>query len=267
MIENRDRLEKQIFLGRQSVRQAMQIRGGGSDRTGVKIEAMPQERVPTPSTGTKLPTVGSSLLQAPDADESPLPMDTDQEAVMLNDEAETSAGTYQGSGALRHLQDSSRPHAPRRRSSRTSYHRTGSFEGDYGAATPDPPPPPSGSETDRTVAAHHRSLAGLHHPPSLFRRLSKSSIRSAFSSLRRGARASAVALADREAEQTWSEDSSSDDDLELSYFPRRRSAAGHHASALEMHAELVSRQAAVAAAAATSDDDLDLRPQVLDQDG
>ena len=81
------------------------------------------------------------------------------------------------------------------------------------------------------------------------------------------ARASAVALADREAEQTWSEDSSSDDDLELSYFPRRRGAAGHHASALEMHAELVSRQAAVAAAAATSDDDLDLRPQVLDQDG
>ncbi|KAI0750813.1 patatin-domain-containing protein [Daedaleopsis nitida] len=228
MIENRHRLEKQIFLGRQSVRKALQSRT--SDRAAAKIESQPQEPVPPPNTGTKLPTMTSpTTTHAPP--EEPLPMDTDAEALMLSGvNRRVSPSVTQSTDVPEPGPSRARP----RRFSRTSVHRDSGFEGGFGGATPDPPPPHSGSETDR-VQPHHERPHTM--PTSLFRRLSKTSLRSAFNSFRRPARASPV---ERELDQgqTWSEDSSSDDD-DLSFLSRRRSA--RYPSAFELQAELERR--------------------------
>lgn len=237
MIENRARLEKQIFLGRQSVRKALQ--GRTSDKSTAKLESQPQERVPPPTTGTKLPTItspsGPSIAVAPS--EEPLPMDTDAEALMINgvNGHESPTPTPRQSSPHSSLPEAgpSRPHQPRRRFSRTSIHRDSGFEGDFGGATPDPPPPPSGSETDRYQPHHERPSS--HHHSSLLRRLSKTSLRAAFNSLRRPPRVS-PSERDPDLEQTWSEDSSSDDD-DLSVLSRRRSTRSYP-SAFELHAEL-----------------------------
>ncbi|KAI0723314.1 patatin-domain-containing protein [Earliella scabrosa] len=237
MIENRARLEKQIFLGRQSVRKALQ--GRTSDKSTAKLESQPQERVPPPTTGTKLPTItspsGPSIAAAPS--EEPLPMDTDAEALMINgvNGHESPTPTPRQSSPHSSLPEAgpSRPHQPRRRFSRTSIHRDSGFEGDFGGATPDPPPPPSGSETDRYQPHHERPSS--HHHSSLLRRLSKTSLRAAFNSLRRPPRVS-PSERDPDLEQTWSEDSSSDDD-DLSVLSRRRSTRSYP-SAFELHAEL-----------------------------
>ena len=263
MIENRSRLEKQIFLGRQSVRRAMQSRGV----TVGKTDASPQERAPLPVTSSRFPVQSASSLQVPQADDSPLPMDTDQETLMISRGLNGRRASPSPLGSQHHYQEpgSSRASTPRRRMNRTSYHGDDRFSGDYGAATPDPPPPPSGSETDRAPPPEKRPAG--HHPPGLFRRLSKSSLRSAFNSLRRPARASPGTEKDREPEQTWSEDSSSDDDdFNLSHLPRRRSTMSRgYPSALELRTELADFQAETGVASTTmdgSDDEMDARTQV-----
>ncbi|KAI0774283.1 acyl transferase/acyl hydrolase/lysophospholipase [Fomes fomentarius] len=235
MIENRSRLEKQIFLGRQSVRRAMQ--GRANERTA-KIESHTQDRVP-PNMGTapsNAPIIMSRALS-----EDPLPMDTDAEALLINGVNGRASPTQRNQQLHPHSQHDSpeagpsRPHQfrPRRRLSRSSFHRErdSGFEGDFGGATPDPPPPPSGSETDRYAAHYER--AAPHHA-TLLRRLSKTSLRATFNSLRRPPR---VSPSERELdqEQTWSEDSSSDDD-DLSVLSRRRSI--RYPSAIELHADL-----------------------------
>ena len=235
MIENRYRLEKQIFLGRQSVRRALQTRAG--ERIATKVESLPQQPVPPPNTGTKLPLVAPPLSLAPS--EEPLPMDTDAEALMINGNSDGRASPVHESSSLQSIPEvgQSRPPPRRRHSRRPSYHRDGAFDGDFGGATPDPPPPPSGSETDRYSARH---ATGQHSHPvhvnsNLLRRFSKSSLRSAFNSLRRPARPS-PSDKELEPEQTWSEDSSSDDD-DLSVLSRRRNSM-RYPSAFELHTEL-----------------------------
>ncbi|RPD67155.1 patatin-domain-containing protein [Lentinus tigrinus ALCF2SS1-7] len=233
MIENRYRLEKQIFLGRQSVRRALQSRAG--ERMATKVESHPQQPVPPPNTGTKLPAMAPPISLAPS--EEPLPMDTDAETLMINGDGDGRASPAPESGSLRSIPEAghSRPQS-RRQHRRSSYHRDGVFDGDFGGATPDPPPPPSGSETDRYSARHTSpSTHTVHVNANLLRRFSKTSLRSAFNSLRRPARPSPVEK-ELEPEQTWSEDSSSDDD-DLSVLSRRRNGT-RYPSAFELHREL-----------------------------
>ncbi len=238
MIENRSRLEKQIFLGRQSVRRAMQ--GRANERTA-KIESHTQDRV-SPNMGTKLTLSNAPFISSQALSEDPLPMDTDAEALLINGVNGRASPTQSTQQLHPHSQHDSpeagpsRPRQlrPRQRLSRSSFHRErdSGFEGDFGGATPDPPPPPSGSETDR-YTAHYERVAPHH--ATLLRRLSKtSSLRATFNSLRRPPR---VSPSERELahEQTWSEDSSSDDD-DLSVLSRRRST--RYPSAIELHADL-----------------------------
>ncbi|KAI0719545.1 patatin-domain-containing protein [Cerioporus squamosus] len=234
MIENRSRLEKQIFLGRQSVRRALHNRAG--ERVVSKIESQPQQPVPPPNTGTKLPAVAPPISLAPS--EEPLPMDTDAEALMINGDGDGRASPVHESRSLQSIPESSstRSQPRRRHSRRSSYHRDGAFDGDFGGATPDPPPPPSGSETDRYSGRHTNSPTHhTHVNGNLLKRFSRTSLRAAFNSFRRPARPSPSEM-EVEPEQTWSEDSSSGDD-DISILSRRRGSM-RYPSAFELHTEL-----------------------------
>ncbi|KAH9853463.1 patatin-domain-containing protein [Lenzites betulinus] len=240
MIENRHRLEQQIFLGRQSVRKAMQ--SGSRERATAKIESLPQEPVPLPNTGTKLPVFAAPPLLANTASEEPLPMDTDAEAAYINGSGERSSVASQPSTSHREPSENghNRRHQPRRRRTPLAVHPDEDLhditEGDFGAATPDPPPPPSGSDTDR-LSIHRGHHARASETSSLFKRLRKASLNAAFSpfsSLRRLPR-SLVGEGQTEAtpEPVWSGDSSSDDD-DLSILSTRRT---RYPSAFELHQE------------------------------
>ncbi|KAI0677542.1 patatin-domain-containing protein [Trametes maxima] len=227
MIENRSRLESQIFLGRQSVRRAMQART--REVSAARIESVPQERIPTPNTGTNLPALTPPPMSLT-VSEEPLPMDTDAEAAYINGserpaqdlpQASTSHHDASQHGSIRQLR--------RRRTANSPLHDI--VEGDYGGATPDPPPPPSGSDTDR----HRNNHVHPSHTSTLLKRLRKTSLGtfSPFASLRRPARPQAR-QEDAAPEPVWSGDSSSDDD-DLSILSTRRS---RFPSAFELHQEL-----------------------------
>ncbi|KAH9899860.1 patatin-domain-containing protein [Cubamyces lactineus] len=226
MIDNRYRLERQIFLGRQGVRRAMQSRS--REHMAVKIESMPHERVPPPNTGTKLPAFAAPPMAAT-ASEEPLPMDTDAEAAYINQSGERASSPPQASTSHRETSvNGTGPYQPRRRRTPNSLHLGDELredaEGNYGGATPDPPPPPSGSDTDR-YSAHKDHHNHSTHGSSLLKRLRKSSLTfSPFASLRRLPRGPPM---DGQQETTtqdpvWSGDSSSDDD-DLSILSTRRS--------------------------------------------
>ncbi|EIW61949.1 patatin-domain-containing protein [Trametes versicolor FP-101664 SS1] len=241
MIENRHRLERQIFLGRQSVRRAMQ--SGSRERMANKIESMPQEPVPPPNTGTNLPTFLAPPVMATITSEEPLPMDTDAEAAYINGSSHRGSLVPQASTSSHrdrdHPEHGSGRHQPRRRRTPISVHADGSLddiaEGDFGAATPDPPPPPSGSETDRHSTHSRGHHARASDTSSLFKRLRKASLGAAFSpfaSLRRPMRSpQAEGQVVATPEPVWSGDSSSDDD-DLSVMSFRRS---RFPSAFELH--------------------------------
>ncbi|KAI0771637.1 patatin-domain-containing protein [Trametes elegans] len=235
MIENRYRLERQIFLGRQSIRRAMQ--SSSRERMALKTESMPQERVPPPNTGTKLPTFAGYPMVAT-ASEEPLPMDTDAEAAYINGTSERASPTHASSsphGIPEH--GHSRPHQPRRRRTPSHFHpEDGTYdgtEGDFGAAPPDPPPLLSGSENGRH-STHREHHGHASHTSSLLKRLRKSSLTAAFSpfaSLRRPAREGQ----EHTPEPVWSGDSSSDDD-DLSVLSSARRS--RFPSVFELHQEL-----------------------------
>ncbi|KAI0638196.1 patatin-domain-containing protein [Trametes polyzona] len=265
MIENRYRLERQIFLGRQSVRRAMQ--SSTRERAAAKIESMPQQPVPPPNTGTKLPAFATPPPIATTASEEPLPMDTDAEAAYINGDGDGNgargsllpqASSSHHDHGHHHLEHGSgRARQPRRRRTGNSGHHGESLhdiaEGDFGGATPDPPPPPSGSETDRHSVHRGHHVRGPD-TSSLFKRLRKASLNAAFSpfaSLRRPARGEGQGEAT--PEPVWSGDSSSDDD-DLSLLSPRRS---RYPSAFELHQELDRNG---------SEDDDDAQGPEVDQD-
>ncbi|PCH41001.1 patatin-domain-containing protein [Wolfiporia cocos MD-104 SS10] len=226
MIENRFRLEKQIFLGRQAVRRAQQTRG--QERVTQKIEAMPQERIPTPNTGTKLPT-GAGALLAPPVMESPLPIDTDAEAAYYNNahrgaEGDTGSSSHPLANGASH--GSRRPSIRRRQWIAHIVNKEGEAaeqEGESRGATPDPPPP---AESDRLHAQSLSRQASISatNPVEFLRWLGNGSIAGSFSpfaSLRRGSKQT---ISDNQQESVmdpWSGDSSSDDD-DLSILSRRQ---------------------------------------------
>ncbi|KAI0650734.1 patatin-domain-containing protein [Trametes meyenii] len=217
MIENRSRLESQIFLGRQSVRRALQ----GRSR---------EERVPTPNTGTKLPAFAPPPMSLT-VSEEPLPMDTDAEAAYINGTERPAPDPSQASTSHHDAsQHSSARPLRRRRTANSPLHDI--VEGDYGGATPDPPPPPSGSDTDR----HRTNHVHPSHTSTLFKRFRKTSLGafSPFASLRRPARPEGQNQEGATPEPVWSGDSSSDDD-DLSILSTRRS---RYPSAFELHQDL-----------------------------
>ncbi|EJF61243.1 patatin-domain-containing protein [Dichomitus squalens LYAD-421 SS1] len=237
MIENRYRLEKQIFIGRQSVRKALHSRV--HDRAVAKIESMPQEPVPQPNTGTKLPSIPVPPISSAAPTEEPLPMDTDAEAFMLNGDGERRSPP--SPPQRRHSQHDlpepgpSRLH-PRRRYSRS--HRESVLGSDYGGATPDPPP--HSADEDRYPVQHEKQSSSHLHG-GILRHLSKTSLRAAFNSLRRPAPTPSAPSkrGSVDFEQAWSEDSSTDDD-DLSILSRRRSS--RYPSAFELQTALQQQQ-------------------------
>jgi len=192
IIENRYRLEKQIFLGRQAVRRAMRTRA--QERADRRAEAEPQDILPSPVTGTKLtaPQIALALSQ-----DSPLPMDSDAEANYANGHAKPSRHISRSnrSSQVPHLtrsanhssHDVRRAFAARRQWSADR----SSPEGDsgdeispvnYGMALPDPPPERDAEEPEaQAPPVHHSSLPSS--PSAFFKRLRTSSF-SPFASLR-----------------------------------------------------------------------------------
>ncbi|EPQ59500.1 patatin-domain-containing protein [Gloeophyllum trabeum ATCC 11539] len=80
MVENRFRLEKQIYEGRQAIRKAMQMRGKDVGVIRQEQEQPQDSTVPDPVTGTRVPHIDVTDPSSPPKTEMPLAMDTDAEA-------------------------------------------------------------------------------------------------------------------------------------------------------------------------------------------
>lgn len=236
IIENRYRLEKQIFLGRQAIRRAMRTRT--QERTKVHTEAEPKGQLPSPDTGTKL---GAPQIALALSNDSPLPMDSDVEAAYVNgngvvrpphrerNHSRRSTQTpHIGRSPTPSSQDIRRAFAARRR-----WPVNHSPEGDsgddiprvdYGRATPDPPPehePEQPEPQEPMLQLHPSSLPAS--PSALFKRLRNASF-SPFASMRqRNSRGSGNSVTPQdylEVEPDQSSESSTDDD-DLSILSRR----------------------------------------------
>ncbi|KAI0761733.1 hypothetical protein BC629DRAFT_1726055 [Irpex lacteus] len=193
IIENRYRLERQIFMGRQAIRKAMRSRA--QERIDQAAEAQPQGRVPTPITDTKLTMPQLSLSQSQD---SPVPLDTDTEDAYK-------AGRSGRSSRHHSNRNSHVPQSPhfirsangsnqdvrRALAARRVWPTSGSADGDsgddippvdYGRASPDPPPerdeegkrdsheqlqpaPAQQQPTQPSSQPHSSSACGLHRSP------------------------------------------------------------------------------------------------------
>lgn len=236
IIENRYRLEKQIFLGRQAVRRAMRTRA--QERVEQKIESLPREQLPPPITDTKASVPGLSQSQSQD---SPLAMDSDSEGGFQN------GGSRPQSRRSRrptHLHGSSRStgisaqelrRAFARRPWITSQHAADGDSGDdipqvdYGAATPDPPPDQELEEQQaEPPVAQDPVVQGPPSPSALFKRLRTASF-SPFSSMRNRSRLFGINGKEPEEPATVgsSESSSDDDDLSVLSGPRRQPRSTH----------------------------------------
>lgn len=231
MIENRYRLEKQIFLGRQTVRKVMHNRG--QDRSTSAIETQPQKHVPVPNTGTRLP-VSKGTPIAPSLSEAPLPMDTDAEAAYINGTRENNHRSTTGGSSQFPHRASKRRH--RNRGDQDATRETG--------PTPDPPPPPKDSGRQHAQSVANQITSTHANPVEFLRRLGNGSITGGFSpfgSLRRSNKDVASTSREDVAEgASWSGDSSSDDD-DLSIISRRQ----RHSSTYELRPELDRRYSGV----------------------
>ncbi|TCD69689.1 hypothetical protein EIP91_006706 [Steccherinum ochraceum] len=233
IIENRFRLEKQILLGRQTVRKAMQPRPGLKSS-----EVSSTDAIPVPVTGTRLPIPSSMMTSAPTAGlDDPLPMDSDAEAAYANgtvrhhnrhSHRRTSPVVHTSTSPRLSTQslDTSRATALRRRWANSHLTVDDNSEpvaaSDYGRATPDPPPP---ADTDTEQPAQTPS----NSTGSLLRRLrTASQTFSPFASIRRNSfmgRSGWSSQRDLAVEPPWSTDSSSSEE-ELNLDSRRPSRRG-----------------------------------------
>ncbi|KAH9951578.1 patatin-domain-containing protein [Amylocystis lapponica] len=232
MIENRYRLEKQILLGRQAVRKASQSRA--QERSGKNTDGTAtQERIPPPVTGTKLPFPSAAPISAPpiapSQSEGPLPVDTDAETAYLKGsptpEMRHSKTSSHRSG--RNASTDSRRSSTRRRqpTSNVTWQKESTKEDEATLESPMP-------ITDEQAA----SPSVPPSPSSFFQKLRTTSIPSTFSAFASLRRNSKLMASDphQALEQTWSGESSSDDD-DLSLMSRRQS---RHASVFDVHSDL-----------------------------
>ncbi|CCM01576.1 uncharacterized protein FIBRA_03636 [Fibroporia radiculosa] len=247
MIENRFRLEKQIFIGRQAVRRALHPRV--QERSAHRSDATPQERVPVPNPDTKFPVTSSTPIGSAPS-EAPLPVDTDVEtAYFLNsirDNKPVASGSNGTSSSLTsgHSLDPRRPSLRRRQLAPNPSRRVenDTAREERGGATPDPPPPPSNSSSQHALPLTRHASSSHVNPVEFLRRLGNGSITgsfSPFSSIRRSSKQLvSETLQDSMAEPTWSGDSSSDDD-DLSILSRRQ----RHSSVFDIRSDLERRLA------------------------
>lgn len=212
MIENRFRLEQQIFLGRQAVRRAMQARGQASRRG----EAAPQGRLPEPNTGTRLPMVAGTPIVST-LSEGPLPMDTDAEAAYLSRAQREEQRTVLLAPAPGNA-DARRATGGRRRrvqSAVEQIERESTRGEERRSATLDALP---AFQPVESQARHASSSHG--NPVEFLRRLGAGSPFSTFASLR-GKNKPRLGTDSPQEGEAWSGDSSSDDD-DLSIISRRQ---------------------------------------------
>ncbi|TFY57916.1 hypothetical protein EVJ58_g6735 [Rhodofomes roseus] len=244
MIENRFRLEQQIFLGRQAIRKSMQARSQASR----KGEAAPQGRIPEPNTGTKLPVVAGTPVVST-LSEGPLPMDTDAEAAYLSRaqreeqrNAAPAAFPLQSPGAG--SSEGRRTTGRRRRvqSVVEQVEKEAARDEDRGGATPDPAPQPGDNQQQQAYAQARQASTSHASPVEFFRRLGQGSPFSTFASLR-GKNKPRPGDSPHEAngEPAWSGDSSSDDD-DLSIISRRQ----RHSSTFDIRTDFERRHSQVA---------------------
>lgn len=211
MIENRFRLEKQILLGRQAVRRALHSRG--QDRLSQRLEGLPQERIPSPITGTKL--ASTSEPPSPDA---PLPVDTDAETAYFDGPHGRNITPTSGARFGTAARDSHR--SVRRRWKINHRANNGASpqmmeSSEYRGATPDPPPPDTDTDVEENAHVSNHMIQDGEEPIGFFKRFRTTSIPASFSPFTTLRRNRGNPSDNHSVEQSWSGDSSSDDDLSL----------------------------------------------------
>ena len=225
IIENRYRLERQIFLGRQAVRRAMRTRA--QERMEQKLESIPQAPLPPPITGTQAPVPGLSQSTSQD---SPLAIDSDTEADFRHGNSRPHSKRHSRRGTGSHVSGFSRTQGISAQELRRAFANrrpwitspvTDGDSGDdipqvdYGRATPDPPPGGEDVGPPDLLSAPSPMLQNTSVPASpsaLFKRLRTSSF------FRRGSRifgASGDNNAEQDGVAASSESSSDDDDLSI----------------------------------------------------
>ncbi|KAH7929478.1 patatin-domain-containing protein [Leucogyrophana mollusca] len=221
MIENRFRIEKQILLGRQAVRKALQAKGRSTTNPADPDVIVDSGNIPEPITGTHLPVTSLN-------NESPLPMDTDIESAFAANGtawyfkrgrppaavAATDSGTSTPfESGYTNATDPLRSPLLRRKwaSELLDQPPSGSvdsFTRSFRPATPDPPP------VDPLPAAPRRGTAVS--PSGFLTKLrphSLSTLSVPFSASHRSGKAPAKEPSLDANEPAWSSDSSSEDDL------------------------------------------------------
>ncbi|KAH8105837.1 patatin-domain-containing protein [Cristinia sonorae] len=224
IIENRFRLEKQILLGRQSVRKALQPRTNNQ-----KAEVPSPDAIPMPITGTQLPIPSAIITSAPTVQEdSPMPIDSDAEAAYVNAASRPPRHRRNSPTVSRAAStaDTSRAQALRRRWANSHLNADDSNEPmaqDYGRATPDPPPLSTEPEQEQPQTAQPPDSPTT--AASILRRLrTASQTFTPFASIRRNStlgRGGSWSQRDHLVEPPWSSDSSSSDDDPSSLESRR----------------------------------------------
>lgn len=206
MIENRYRLEKQIFLGRQAVRRALQPK----DKERASARQTQSNLVPASVTGTRIFDQANDERTPSNTDrDAPMALDTDTEIAFANNspvffKREHSGLHRSGSSTPYDLsKENVRQIRPVQRRRWTSSLFNKSFDGELSSpalATPDPP------ELE-TIAPQTAPSS-----PSFFNRLrSRSTMNSPFATLRASHRFSGIQAASENG-FAWSSDSSDDDE-------------------------------------------------------
>ncbi|KAF7799125.1 hypothetical protein EIP86_010355 [Pleurotus ostreatoroseus] len=226
MIENRYRLEKQIYQGRQAVRRAM--RSKSQARAEAEAVAAPQGRIPTPIT-LVAPALALNL-SGSGSGETPVPVDSDAEQTYAQSASRPQhqhKRQYSKSSRSSLAQTSgSSLRSPRRRWSSMNLRQEVDSDDDipaidFGRASPDPPPDREGEGSEpppvQTPLIHSPRVPAS--PSALFQRLRTASL-SPFATIRRsGFFGKDAALAVPQDQQSVrlvsSESSSTDDDLSI----------------------------------------------------
>jgi len=220
MIENRHRIENEVLLGRQAVRRALQNKE--KSREAAKPQPGP---TPQPITGTQPSQDGTDTGPVPTTSEAPMSMDTDAEDAFKKGspwffKRDTSKS---GSSTPRHtgieLRDSKHTNGAVSQPPLTWRNSwTSSLFSNPG--TEKPPTTPQPTALEPTQQPGETASQNLVPPPSpsLFNRIRRrSTFSSSFSTLRRaaagvGSRPTSEYGAG-DAQESWSSDSSSEEDL------------------------------------------------------
>lgn len=219
MIENRNRIENEVLLGRQAVRRALQSKEKSREAAKPQSSLLPQ-----PITGTQLSQDGTDTGPVPTTSEAPMSMDTDAEDAFKKGSHwffkrdSNKSGSSTPRERETELRDTRRPNGltarpPSWRGSWSSsfFYTPGT---DHPSAAPQPTAEEQTPQPGETVSQNAVPLPS----PSIFNRIRRKSVLSSpFSTLRHtptrvGSRpTSEHGVGDPQG--SWSSDTSSDEDL------------------------------------------------------